>query len=447
MKKVVIVGNGVAGATFARELRKQDLAVSRFQITLISDESKLFFSRTALMYVYMGHMTQEHIEPYAAKFWKDASIDLIFNKVTEVSPDLKSISFISGEKMLYDELILATGSKPRDVTNVGADLKGIQGLYFKKDLASLPQSNKECKAAVIAGGGLIGIELAEMLLSRNIEVHFLIREAYFWSSVIGKREGEILQKHFDKHHGITFHYNTEIEEFLGTDHLSGIKTKTGEIIDCEFAGITIGVECNISWLNKSAGIETNRGILVNDLLETSVPNIYAIGDCIELRTPKSGRRAIEPVWYTGKKMGEALGKTLAGNKTEYNPGHWFNSAKFFDLEYQTYGNVYPNLMENQSEFIWTNAKETILLRFIFNTDSNRFVGVNTFGIRLRHELFGAWLSQEATMDEVLQDLKSANFDPEFYKSYETEIISNYNQLFSKTLKVNKKVWWKNLINQ
>ena len=445
MKNIVIIGNGVAGATFARELRKQDLSASKFSITLISDESDLFFSRTALMYVYMGHMTQENLEPYTQKFWDDAQIDLVFNKVVEVNSENKFITFESGEHMSYDELIIATGSKPRHVDTKGHDLKGIQALYFKQDLASLPQNNKACKTAVIAGGGLIGIELAEMLLSRNIEVHFLVRETHFWKAVISREEGDFLQKHFDKHHNVHFHYEAEIAEFIGETNVTGIKTLTGKVIDCQFVGMTIGVECNIGWLNASSGINVNRGILVNGLLETNVPNIYGIGDCIELLEPKSGRRAIEPVWYTGKMMGQALAKTIAGIPTDYNPGIWFNSAKFFDVEYQTYGNVYSVLQENEAEFMFKNEQETILLRFIFNATTQQFIGVNTFGVRLRHELFNEWIEKGAMMDEVISNLKSANFDPEFFKHYEAEILAKYNEEFNKNVQLAKKVWWKSLL--
>ena len=112
-----------------------------------------------------------------------------------------------------------------------------------------------------------------------------------------------------------------------------------------FVGITVGVEPNKE-LASQIGIEVNKGILVDDQLKTSEANIFAIGDCAEVRNPASGRKSVEAVWYTGRIMGETVAQTITGKSTDYNPGTWFNSAKFFDLEYQTYGFVPNNELDD-----------------------------------------------------------------------------------------------------
>jgi len=113
----------------------------------------------------------------------------------------------------------------------------------------------------------------------------------------------------------------------------------GETIPCTVVGLTAGVTPNIDFLEGS-GIELGKGVKVNNFLETNITDVYAIGDCAEQHEAIGSRRPIEAVWYTGRMMGEALAQTICGNKRAYSPGHWFNSAKFLDIEYQTYGWVF-----------------------------------------------------------------------------------------------------------
>jgi NAD(P)H-nitrite reductase large subunit len=439
---IIIIGNGISGITAARNIRKK----SDEPITIISAESKYFFSRTALMYVYMGHMKFEHTQPYEAHFWPENRIDLKQTFVQTIDTDAKTLVCSDNEIINYDKLILATGSKPNKFGWKGQDANRVQGLYSKQDLENMEANTKGIKRAVIIGGGLIGIEMAEMLLTRHIEVHFLVRESRFWSGVLPEADANFIMKHFEKHHGLHMHYGEELDEILVDDTNSaiGIITKKGDKIDCQFVGLTAGVSPNIDFVKKSK-IETNRGILINRFLETSEKDVYAIGDCAEFTEPVPGRRPIEQVWYTGKFMGETLAHTITGNRVKYEPGYWFNSAKFFDVEYQTYGDVLSKRDEAHSNFVYQHPKEEVLLHFVFDTASRRFIGINNFGVRLRHLVFNAWLTKEATIEEVLEDLKTANFDPEFYSTYESDIVNQFNKEFGTNVIVAKRKWWQKII--
>lgn len=439
---IAIIGNGISGITTARYIRKR----SDEEILVISAESKYFFSRTALMYVYMGHMKFEHIQPYEPHFWEKNRIQLKQAKVTNIDTTNKQLVFESGEQINYDSLVIATGSKPNKFGWKGQDLKRVGGLYSKQDLEYVEACSEGLKTAVIVGGGLIGIELAEMFLTRNIEVHFVVREKNFWGGVLPERDAQFIMAHFGKHHGLHMHYEDELEEIQSNDNdeACAIRTKKGIEIPCQFVGLTAGVSPNIAVVNGT-DIAVDRGILVNEFLETNIKDVYAIGDCAQFQTPIPSRRPIEQVWYTGKFMGETVAKTITGERTPYNPGHWFNSAKFFDIEYQTYGDVLSTLKEGQSEFIFEDRSKDVLLHFVFETASKRFVGINNFGIRLRHPLFNEWLLQGATIETVLTNLRSANFDPEFYTTYEERVIEAYNDQFQTNITVEKRKWWQTLI--
>ena len=442
MDHIVIIGNGISGVTAARHIRKN----SDKKITIISAETKYFFSRTALMYVYMGHMKFEHTQPYENWFWEKNNINIKEGLVTDINTDKKVVEFVDKSTLNYDKLIFATGSKPNKFGWPGQDLDGVMGMYFKQDLEKLEKyapNNKVCKRAVIVGGGLIGIELAEMLRSRDIPVTFLVRENSFWNGVLPAQESEMINKHIKEHH-IDLRLSTNLKEIKSDENgrvKSVIIEETGEEILCNVVGLTAGVTPNIDFI-KDTNIETNRGVLVNRFLETNIEGIYAIGDCAEQQEAIGQRRNIEAVWYTGRMMGEALAQTICGNKTEYKPGHWFNSAKFLDIEYQTYGWVFSerNKQENEMYFQWQHPTENKCITISFDKNTNLFLGINTFGIRMRHEIFDRWITQEKSIEHVLEYLADANFDPEFYKLHEAEIVAKFNKENNINIQLKKKSW-------
>jgi NADPH-dependent 2,4-dienoyl-CoA reductase/sulfur reductase-like enzyme len=442
MEHIVIIGNGISGVTAARHIRKN----SDNKITIVSAETKYFFSRTALMYVYMGHMKFEHTQPYENWFWEKNKISLKEGLVAKVDTDKKQLDFTNGETLSFDRLIIATGSKPNKFGWPGQDLEGTLGMYHKQDLEKLEKyapDNKACNRAVIVGGGLIGIELAEMLRSRKIPVTFLVREDSFWNGVLPAQESAMINEHIKEHH-IDLRLSTNLKE-IKSDENGRVKSiiieETGEEIPCNVVGLTAGVAPNIDFL-KESGIELGRGVKVNRFLETNIPNIYAIGDCAEQHEAIGQRRNIEAVWYTGRMMGETLAQTICGNKTAYKPGHWFNSAKFLDIEYQTYGWVFSErgLKENEVYFQWKHPKEHKCITISFDKNTHLFLGINTFGIRMRHEIFDKWLTENQSIEHVLEYLADANFDPEFFKLHEAEILAKFNTENNTNIQSKKKSW-------
>jgi NADPH-dependent 2,4-dienoyl-CoA reductase/sulfur reductase-like enzyme len=441
MQHIVIIGNGVSGVTLARHVRK----LSDHKVSIISAETDYFFSRTALMYVYMGHMKFEHTQPYENWFWKKNRIDLVKGYVEKVDTSEKIVQLANGKEIAYDILVIATGSKPNKFGWPGQDLVGVQGLYSKQDLDNLETfapDKETCKRAVIVGGGLIGIEMAEMLRSRKIPVTFLVREKSFWNGVLPAAESALINEHILEHH-IDLRLDTNLVAIIAdkNGNATAVVTDKGDTIECTVVGLTAGVTPNIDFL-KTSGILLGRGVKVNRHLETSAKNVYAIGDCAEQHEAIGNRRPIEAVWYTGRMMGEALAQTLCGNPTEYAPGHWFNSAKFLDVEYQTYGWVFSERTKKDCEqhFHWRHHKEKICITMAYDKKSKLFLGINTFGIRMRHEIFDRWLTEKRTIDYVMEYLKDANFDPEFYKQYEEEVVVKYNLEQGTNIRTKKKSW-------
>ena len=421
---IVIIGNGITGITCARNVRKLD---SNASITVISGETEHFFSRTALMYIYMGHMKFEHTKPYEDWFWEKNRINLIRANVNTLNSEDKTLHFDNGESIAYDKLIIACGSIPNKFGWPGEDLHGVQGLYSIQDLELMERNTNNISSAVIIGGGLIGIEMAEMLHSRKIEVKMLVRENFYWSNVLPREEAQLIGKHISGH-GINLHFNTELKEIISDDQnrVKGVLTNKGEQFECQFVGLTAGVKPNIGFLEKHE-LETERGILVNEYFETNIPDIYAAGDCAQFRNPKPGEPAVEQLWYTGKMQAETLSRTICGDKYAYNRGIWFNSAKFFDLEYQTYGQVLPDINDQQKSFYWEHPNGKHAFRANYGSKDESILGFNFIGIRFRQIIAEEWIREHKTIGFVIQNLKRGWFDPEFSKAFYNDISYSYLQ--------------------
>jgi NADPH-dependent 2,4-dienoyl-CoA reductase/sulfur reductase-like enzyme len=417
MSHIVIIGNGISGVSAARHVRK----LGDHKITLISSET--------LMYIYMGHMKFEHTKPYEDWFWEKNKIDLVQAHVNEIGFSNKTLILSNSESIKYDKLVLALGSKPNKFGWPGQELKGVQGLYSYQDLLKMEESSIGLKKAVIIGGGLIGVEMAEMFHSRHIDVTFLVREASFWSNVLPEGESGIINNHLLENN-IDLRLNEELHEIKGNENgeVESIITKSGKEIKCGFVGLTAGVSPNVEFL-KNSELNINRGIQVNLSFETNIKDVYAIGDCAEFITPPPGRRSIEQVWYTGRMHGEVLAYNLYDKTRNYNPGPWFNSAKFFEIEYQTYGMVSSNYLVNEAGIYWEDELKEKCIHIVFDKKSFEIIGVNLFGIRHRHKVWDKWLRENRKVNYVLENLQKANFDPEFFAECEIEIVEIFNSKY------------------
>ena len=416
---VAIIGNGITGVTAALRLRELQ---PEWRITLISGESKYHYSRPALMYIFMGHMSYQDTKPYEDHTWAEARIDLLRDWVTSIDTEGKKLALHRSGSLEYDKLLLATGAKSNKFGWPGQDLEGVQGLYDLRDLKSLYDNVQRARSAVIVGGGLIGIELAEMLHSRGLHVTFLVREKSYWNNILPPEESDMINRLIRKA-GFDLRLETELKEIVddGQGRACAVVTSQGDRIECEIVGLTAGVSPNVDLVRDSA-IETGRGILVDWSLRTSATDVFAAGDCAELVTEGDARNVIEQVWYTGKQQGRVAAEAMAGRDAKYAQGIWYNSAKFLDLEYHTYGLV-NRKVPGEKNLFWEHASGLHAIRIVYTDDA--VIGFNTMGLRYRHRVCERWIAEKRSLEYVLDHLAEANFDPEFFESFEAEALARF----------------------
>jgi NAD(P)H-nitrite reductase large subunit len=418
---LVIIGNGMAGVACALEVRRR----SSCTITVISEESPYFFSRPALMYLYMKQISQSDALPYGKDIWKKNNIELVHDRVESIDFEKKQVKLTTHTPVNFDKLLLATGSKAAKLNCPGEDLSGIHSFYALQDLDQLEKDSIHVTRAAVVGGGLIGVELAEMFRSRGMQVDWLIREKRLMEFVLPEEESLALSAHVAQK-GVQMYTNEVVSKFEANSSgtLREIRTTSGRKLEVQLAGIAVGVQPNVAFLNGS-GLELNRGILVDTHFQTNIPDVFAAGDCAELRQVPKGYRAIEATWYSARMQGICAALNICGKATPYSPPVWYNSAKFFEMEYQVYGNCPAESMDESSisSCLWTNRQKNRLLRIYFDSSSEAVVGISGLGIRLRQTVISDWIQHRRTYSDVIRHMQQAFFDPEFsdlmyYPAYE-----------------------------
>lgn len=446
--KIVIIGNGVAGIEAARELRRLEPSWS---ITIVSEESDHFFSRTALMWVHCGQMSYRDIEPYERNLYDASNFTRVRARATGIDAEGKRVRLAGGHAPLpFDQLLICCGSKPRPGPWSGADLPGVGHFVTLQDLewfereihggpgagrapnadghlpattedspylprsAAADASGRTSQHPVVIGGGLIGIEAVEIAVAAGLRPRFFIREEWFWPIALDKRESHWISKRME-HHGVQVHLNENVETLKGDSVLQSIQTDKGEY-DADSVVVAIGVVPNTDWLSESP-IERDRGggIVVDEQLRSNVAGVFAAGDCASVTWFGDMRRP-EQLWYTGRDQGRAAARAMTGQPEPYRRGLWYNSAKLMDIEYTTAGLVNMNIAGEENWFFEETGPVTSTTRITVAPAAeggSRVIGFNLLGRRWDHEPMLRWIDEKRSLEFVLEHLQEAAFDTEF----------------------------------
>lgn len=453
--RIVIIGNGVAGIEAALQVRQRE---PHWDITIVSEESDHFFSRTALMWVVSGQLSHHCIEPYERDLYERMDFKRVRARATGIDATKREVALAGGLPALpYDRLLIACGSRPRRGPWPGSDLEGIGHFVTHQDLAWLeaelhggpshggpaPRADAHLQAStedspyrprtngwqrrggapkspVVIGGGLIGIEAVEVMHAAGLHPRFFIREEWFWPMAIEKRESTWISERMAAH-GVHVHLGENVEALQGDGHLASIRTDKGEY-DADVAVVAIGVVPNTQWLADSAihrdrreGIVVDAQLQCQDAEGKSIDGVFAAGDCASVRW-FNGTQMPQQLWYTAKKQGMLAARGLLGDSAySYERGPWYNSAKLFDIEYTTAGLVNMNLEGEQNFFFEEQGKvrSTTRITVIPHKGGNRVVGFNLLGRRWDHSILLQWVDEHRSLDWVLKHLNEASFDTEF----------------------------------
>ncbi|MED4224634.1 nitrite reductase large subunit NirB [Neobacillus cucumis] len=302
-QKLILIGNGMAGVRAIEEVLK--LNKDEFEITIFGSEPHPNYNRIQLSTVLQGGTTVKDITLNDEQWYEENNIQLFKGEsVISIDKERQVVITDKGRIEPYDKLIIATGSNPFMLPLPGADKEGVTAFRNIKDCEQMIEYSKKYKKAAVIGGGLLGLEAARGLLNLGMEVDVIHIFDYLMERQLDRTAGKLLQGELEKQ-GMNFLLEKHTAEILGKNHVTGLKFKDGSKIKADLVVMAVGIKPNIE-LAQKAGITVNRGIIVNDYLETDVPNIYAVGECAEHRGIAYG--LVAPLYQ----QGQVLAKRICG---------------------------------------------------------------------------------------------------------------------------------------
>jgi nitrite reductase (NADH) large subunit len=305
---LVIVGNGMAAARLVDELAK--VALGRYAIAVIGDEPRLAYNRVLLSSVLAGETTSQDIELRPASWWRDRGVTLKYGcRATEVDVGRREVKIENDESVPFSKLILTTGSSALRLNVPGAELAGVHTFRDSRDVDLLLALAAQKKRVVVVGGGLLGLEAANGLAKAGAPVTLLHLMDRLMERQLDAPAAELLKSLVERK-GIEVLLHANTARIHGEARVEGIELTDGRRIDADAVIFAAGIRPNIA-LAKEAGIAVNRGIVVDDKLQTSVPDIFSIGECAEHRGTCYG--LVEPAYEQGR----VLARHLAGADASY----------------------------------------------------------------------------------------------------------------------------------
>lgn len=300
-KKLVMIGNGMAGVRTIEELLKNN--ADRFEISIFGKEPYPNYNRIQLSTVLQGDTEIKDIIMNDWSWYEENHIQLYTGEaVTSIDTVNKIVYSDAGRQVAYDELILATGSKPFILPVPGADKQGVTGFRDIRDTETMINAAKEYNKAVVIGGGLLGLEAARGLLNLGMKVDVVHLMDHLMERQLDPTASDMLKKELEQQ-GMNFLMGKETAEIIGSERVEGLQFKDGSSVEADLVVMAVGIKPDVQ-LAKDSGVYVNRGIVVNDFMETSVPNVYAVGECAEHREMVYG--LVAPLYEQGKVLADFL---------------------------------------------------------------------------------------------------------------------------------------------
>ncbi len=405
MRNYVILGTGPAGIAAAQAIRSQDHNAS---IRLVGDEPFGYYSRPGLAYYLTGEIPEKGLFPYAPKEFNQFGFHFVQARVTAIHPAEHDIENQVGKRLPYDRLLVAVGAQAVQLKIPGIDLEGVVTLDNLQDARRILKLRRGTRSAVVVGGGITALELVEGLASRGIKVHYFLRGNRYWSNVLDETESRIVENRL-KEAGVQLHYHTELAQIRGRrGRVSAVVTKNDENLDCQLLAVAIGIRPRIA-LAVKAGLKVERGILVDEYLQTSDPDIYAAGDVAQVRDPRSGLWVLDSLWGPARDQGHHAGLNMAGTASPYIKEVPFNVTRLAGLTTTIIGTVGSGqdadllgIARGDSE-TWRQLPDAIAAQSDFDVNRLRMM------VGRRH-LLGAILMGDQTLSQPLYHLISRNAD-------------------------------------
>jgi len=321
--RYMIIGAGVAGMAAAEAIRTQD---EKGEIFMISNDPHGFYSRPGLAYFLSDEIIDKGIFPAHQREWLSRNVHYIKGDVTRIQPHDHEIEIGSKTRLFYDRLLLASGSVAAPMKIPGSELDSVVKLDDFTDARKIRELSRKAKFAVVIGGGITALELVEGFTAQRVKVHYFLRGDRYWSNVLDEDESRIIEKKLIEE-GVQIHYNTEAKEILHKrGRVIGVVTNMQESIKCQVVGYAVGIKPRLA-LAQGANLATERGVLVDEFLQTNQPDVFAAGDVAQVYDPLSDRYILDSLWNPARNQGYTAGLNMVGVRKKYIKEIAFNVTR------------------------------------------------------------------------------------------------------------------------
>lgn len=366
MKKYVIIGNSAAGISAVEAIRKRD-KVSL--ITVITDEEYPVYCRCLISYFIAGETDKAKIFYRAKDFYQKNNIELLLNKkVIKVDPKKQVLVFEDKTQVGYDSLLIATGSRAKLPETKGIKKKEVFALRTLKDALQINGLLNLSRSVCVLGGGLVGLKAATALRKRNVEVKVVIKSKQILSQMLDVQAAEIVQERLLAN-GIELLLGQDVVEIIGDPEVRAVKLDNGKAFAASFVVVGKGVEPNKEIIAHT-DMKVANGILVDNHMQSSFPNIYAAGDVAEAYDITLGKPAINAIWPVAVEEGRIAGANMTGDPLSYEGSLGMNSLDFFGLPLVSLGVYNAKDIEGQNveEIYLSKRKDNIYKKLIFKDE-------------------------------------------------------------------------------
>jgi nitrite reductase (NADH) large subunit len=376
-QKLVVIGNGMAGMRTVEELLK--IEPEKYQITVFGAEPYGNYNRIMLSPVLASEKTIEDIMLNDEQWYIDNDIRLHKGKtVNEIDRINQVVRAEDGTEESYDRLIIATGSTPFMLPLPGAGLKGVIGFRDINDVDQMLESSRKHKSAVVIGGGLLGLEAANGLMKQGMNVTVVHLMDTLMERQLDAPAGKLLKKSLEER-GMKFKMPAQTEAIIGEDHVTGVRFKDGEELKADLVVMAVGIRPNFE-LAASAGLHCERGLVVNDTLQTFDPKIYSVGECVQHRGMTYG--LVAPLFE--------MAKVCANHLAEHGIARYEGSVtstmlKVTGIDLFSAGDFHGD--ETTEDMIFQDAANGVYKKIVIR--ENRIVGAVLYG----DTIDGTWYFQ------------------------------------------------------
>ncbi len=382
-KKLVMIGNGMAGLRTIEEILERD--DERFDITIIGKEPYPNYNRIMLSNILQNKMSVEETIMNSYDWYDEHNIQLINNDpAIKIDRNNQKVMTESGIEVDYDQCIFATGSKAFVLPIQGSDFPSVIGWRTIDDTKRMMEIAKSKKHAIVIGGGLLGLECARGLLDQGMEVTVIHLAEWLMEMQLDAKAGQMLKADLEKQ-GMNFELQANTKEILGEEDVEAVRLADGRVLEADLVVMAVGIR-SYTELAKQSDLEVNRGIVVNDMMQTSDPNIYAVGECAEHQGKVYG--LVAPLYEQGK----VLADYLTDNDTEgYKGSTTFTSLKVSGCDLYSAGQIVEspeikgieifNSVDNNYKKVFLKDGEVVGAVLYGNTDD----GSRFYNMMKKHE--------------------------------------------------------------